>query len=366
MKMPKSKEVTDDFWYDCLNTQEENTINRFLPYKKYYYYHAKNNNIKNRLKNNHNIAINISSHDNKNNKKKEKNSSSKENNNKTIENQNFSKIYQNHQILKESLETNREEKELLEQKRKKAMKRCHGLYAYGVEVKKTKILDEENNKKEKAKDEMINCTFKPKLYKYIRSKQSKFILNTNYNKNQMPKTNKINNIVRSNYEYKITSSNANTIENGVTKKNIKNFHKYTINNEEDDSNDFGQCTFKPKIRKKNIKRVFRKSNSMANEKDNAEFILRYNKAREEYMIKKLKKITTKDDSYETTLITLANRLNNKPERNEFYLQKNVKNRNFSMADYKDSSADYRRMNIERNIINNLRNELLDIDLNEEE
>jgi hypothetical protein len=365
MKKPKSKEVTDDFWYDCLNTQEEKAINGISRYKKYSNYYVRNNNNNKKLKNNHNIILNIS-HDNKNNKKKGKNSSNKVNMNKTIENQYLSKIYQNHQILKENLETNKEEKEILELKRKKAMRRCHGLYAYGVEVKKTKILDEENNKKEKAKDEMSNCTFRPKLYKYSKSKQAKFIPDTKYNKTHIPKTNKSNNIVSSNGDYKITSSNLNTIENGVTKKNYKNFNKYTINNDEDDWNDFDQCTFKPRIIKKNIKRVFGKSKSMANEKDNAEFILRYNKAREEYMIKKLKKISTKDDSYETTLITLANRLNNKPYRNEPYLQKNIKNRNFSMADYKDSSAEYRRINIEKNIINNLRNDLLDIDLNEEE
>ena len=88
-----------------------------------------------------------------------------------------------------------------------------------------------------------------------------------------------------------------------------------------------------------MRKIFDKSNSMANEKDNAEFFIRYAKAREEYMIKKFKKLSMKDDSYDSTLLSLASRFNNKQYKigfNDFYdtrYQKNNKKINLSMNDY---------------------------------
>ena len=368
MKKPLPKEVTEDFWNDCYENQDSKLINELLQKKNYSGYYGRNNNIKKKIKNNKNYSINIKSH---NNKKKANNSSNKINN-KTEDNPNLSKIYKNHQILKDTIEIQKADKDL-ELKRKNAMMRCLGLYAYGVEVKKAKLLNDENNKKEKVKDEMSQCTFKPKIGKYSQAVQSKYNPELNYKNNN-------NNIIsNSNGDYKInnTNTNTNTIENGVTKKNVKNLKnnniKKKINNYDDeDSDDLEECTFKPKISKKNIKRVFAKSKSLANEKDIAEFILRYNKAREEYMIKKIKKLSSKDYSYDMTLFSLANRLNNKNNKNgvnDIYDEKFPKNkkRNMSMNDYKDYSVDNKRqITIEPNIINSLRNDLLDIDLNEEE
>lgn len=67
------------------------------------------------------------------------------------------------------------------------------------------------------------------------------------------------------------------------------------------------CTFRPKINEFN-REVFTKNKSFANEKDNAAFILRYTKARDEYLIRKLKKISTKDDSYEYSLSAVTSRI----------------------------------------------------------
>ena len=369
MKKPLSKEVTEDFWNDCYDNPNSKLINELLQKKNYSNYYGRNNNIKKKFNNNQNYSINILSHHNKNNRKKGNNSSSKINN-KTIDNPNLSKIYENHQILKDNIEIQKVDKDL-ELKRKNAMMRCLGLYAYGVEVKNAKLLNDENNKKERVKDEMSQCTFRPKISKYSHSIQSKYNPELNYkNKNN-------NNIINSNGDYKMDNTNTNTIENGVTKKNVKNLKnnniKNNINNDYEDSEDLEECTFKPKINKINIKKVFGKSKSLANEKDNAEFILRYTKAREEYMIKKLKKISTKDYSYDMTLFSLANRLNNKNNKhgiNDAYdekLPKNNKKRNMSMNDYKDYSVENKKkINIEQNIIKSLRNDLLDIDLNEEE
>ena len=362
MKNPLTKEVTEDFWYDCFNEKEEKLKNEFIPYKNYSRYYRRNINNK-KLNNNNPLSTNLLSHENKT--KKKSNNPTNKINNKTIDNENLSKIYKNHQILKENLEPSKIDKEL-ELRKKNAMMRCLGLYAYGVEVKKAKLLNDENNKKEKVKDEMSHCTFKPKISKYSKIKQAKFIPEYYNNKNNT----KENIIINSNGDYKISNSNTNTIENGETKKNNK-INKKTIYIDDDDCNDLEQCTFKPKISKKNIKRVFGKSKSLANEKDNAEFILRYTRARQEYMIKKLKKLSTKDDSYSTTLLTLANRLNSRPYRNggnELYENKMKNNKKINLSmDYKDMTLDIRRQNnIQRDIINNLRNDLLDINLNDEE
>ena len=357
------KEVKEDFWNDCYENQDFKLINKLLQKKNYSNYYGRNNNTKKNFKNKQNY--------NKNNRKKANNSSNKINN-KTLDNSNLSKIYKNHQILKDNIEIHKIDKDL-EFKRKNAMMRCLGLYAYGVEVKKAKLLNDENNKKERVKDEMSQCTFRPKIIKYSHSIQSKYNPELNYKKKNK------NNIINSNGDCKINNTNTNTIENGVAKKNVKNLksnnNKNNINIDYEDSEDLEECTFKPKISKKNVKKVFGKSKSLANEKDNAEFILRYTKAREEYMIKKLKKISSKDYSYDMTLFSLANRLNNKNNKNnkndindayDEKLPKNNKKRNMSMDDYKDYFVDKKQINIEQNIIINLRNDLLNIDLNEEE
>ena len=369
MKAPSLKEVTEDFWNDCFNEKEDKLIDEFLPYKNYTHFYTRNMNNKKKYKNNNHFSINMLSYDKK--IKKKSNNSSNKINNKTIDNPNLSKIYKNHKFLKENMEIDKVDKDL-EIRKKNAMMRCLGLYAYGVEVKKAKILNDENNKKEKVKDEMSHCTFKPKISKYSKIKQAKFFPEYS-NKNNK----KDNNIVGSNGDYKISNTNTNTIENGVTKKSIKsknmNNNKNINNNDEEESNDLEECTFKPKIRKKNVQKVFEKSKSLANEKDNAEFFLRYTKARQEYMINKLKKLSTKDDSYDTTLLILANRLNNKKYKNggnEYYENKTKKNNKkvfLSMNDYKNTTFENKKqINIEKNIINSLRNDLLDINLNEDE
>ena len=363
MKTPLSKEVNEDFWNDCFNEKEGKVNNEFMPYNNYTHFFTRNMNNKKKFKNNGHFSINMLSQENKG-KQKSNNSTSKTIN-KTIDNTNLSKIYKNHQFLKDNLEIDKVDKEL-EIRKKNAMMRCFGLYAYGVEVKKAKILNDENNKKEKVKDEMSHCTFRPKISKYDKIKQTRFFPEYS-NKNNT----KENNIINSNGEYKLSNINNNSIENGVTKKNIKtkNNNYKNISNEEEDQNYLEECTFRPKISKKNIKKVFEKTKSLANEKDNAEFILRYTKARQEYMIKKLKKISTKDDCYDS----FANRINNKRYKNdgnEFFenkIQKYNKKGNMSMDHLKNTNLENKKqINFDKNIINSLRNELLGINLNEEE
>ena len=340
-----TKEVTEDFWRDCLDMNDAQALSEFMSYKKY----ANGRNNLKRSKNNH--------------KKKKNNPKYGNTNNKTIENESFMKVYKNHTILKENVENNIDKES--EMRKKNAMNRCLGLYAYGVEVKKQKLLDDENNKKEKIKDEITPCTFRPKLNKYSKSKQNKINPENyfNYNKKTKNKNNKGN----SNGDYRIVSSSS--YDNGVNKNTIKikNQNK-TIAHDEQDISYMDKYTFKPKIPRKNIKKVFGKSKSLANEKDNAEFFLRYLRAREEYMIKKFKKISIKDDSYDTTLLSLANRFNNKQYKNGLnnnYEIKNKKNNN-RMNLSMDSPIEKKNNYIDKDIISNLRNDLLTLDLNEED
>ena len=351
-----TKEVTEDFWGDCLDIHEPQTSSEFISYKKYT---NGRNNLKRSKNNNKNYINTIQNHK----KKKYNSKNGKNNNNETIENESFMKVYKNHPILKENVENSIDKES--EMRKKNAMNRCLGLYAYGVEVKKQKLLDDENNKKEKIKDEITPCTFRPKIRKYSKSKQNKFNPENyfNYNKKSKNKNNKGN----SNGDYRIVSSSS--YDNGVNKNTIKikNQNK-TIAHDEQDISYADEYTFKPKITKRNIKKVFDKSKSLANEKDNAEFFLRYARAREEYMIKKFKKISMKDDSYDTTLLSLANRFNNKQYKNGLnnnYDIKNKKNNN-RMNLSMDSPIEKKNNYIEKDIISNLRNDLLTLDLNEED
>ena len=155
------KELTDDFWNDCINTHLSKKIKHIFPYK----YISKTfgrNNYRDAIKNKSKYLINLFSFQLNNKSKRNNNSLLTKYKHRTIENINFSKIYMKHPMLHEKIIHSQESKEL--QKRKKnAMLRCHGLYAYGIEVKKEKMLNGENNKKEKMKQEISPCTFRPKI-----------------------------------------------------------------------------------------------------------------------------------------------------------------------------------------------------------
>lgn len=344
MKNPLLKGPIEDFWKDCYDMKEtkEKIGTQRCKYNPFYY--RRNENYK--YKNNKLYSINLSSKQNQNNTKRENNNINKTHNNITI-NSNIKKIYKNHPMLKEYIKNNNLDKES-QLKRKNAMFRCLGLYVYGVEVKKVKLLDNEKNKKDNINNEISSCTFRPKISAYSKSKKPQYYMDLN-NKNKNQKNNSI--------KYKKI--------NGMDNYNIKN---------DDDTIDLEECTFKPKINKKNYKKVFNKSRSLANEKDNTEFYIRLNKARKNYMIKKLNLLFTKDDSYDFTLLTLANEINNKPNKNRtidvynMKLDKNHKKRNLSMNDYNDNSFinNKKQINLENNIKYNLRNALLSINLSDEE
>ena len=218
------------------------------------------------------------------------------------------------------------------------------------------LYEKENmNKNINYKKDINNfeSTFKPKISKYSQKKKAKFLTDA-MNRN---KYKKIDNRTI-NTEYKI-STTLSTYDNGATKNNYKNRNVITQEkNEISERNE--EYTFHPKLYKRNINKVFSQSKSLANERDNDKFFLRYNKARENYMYKKMKQISSKDECYDT-MLTIFHNFTNKHQRN--------KKIHYSMNEYKNdaiySMENKRTINVDQNIIQSLRNELLRIDLNDE-
>ena len=119
--------------------------------------------------------------------------------------------------------------------------------------------------------------------------------------------------------------------------------------------------------------------SISEKKENEEFILRYTKARDEYLIKRFKKLYKKDDSYDNSLLSLTKRLCNQQYKN--YL--NVNNtillfgETINTSNFIHSSiADFRGLTIANTVperkkqkidyVVGLRKNLHSIDLNESE
>ena len=147
-------------------------------------------------------------------------------------------------------------------------------------------------------------------------------------------------------------------------------------------NDFEKCTFKPKDPtqiERMLKNRRKNKKSISDRRVNEEFILRYTKARDEYLIRRFIKLNKKDDSYDNSLLSLTKRLCNQQYKN--YLNVNntillfgetINTNNFIHS----SIADFRGLTIAKtvperkkqkiNYIIGLRKNLHNIDLNESE
>ena len=174
---------------------------------------------------------------------------------------------------------------------KNSLKRSLLLYSYGLEVQKAKKTNISQNKIHKEQEELKLCTWKPKLNNYKKIKKNK-ISNKKDNNNDY-KTN-------NNYEKKIID---------IDTKN--------------------ECTFRPKLNKNSsLKKIFNRKKSLLlyTDRENSSFILRYKKARDEYMIKRLKRLSEKDDSYDSCFLELTSRKIEEPYKS--YL--NVNNNNIQI------------------------------------
>lgn len=177
------------------------------------------------------------------------------------------------------------------QKIKNSIKRSLLLYSYGLEVKKANKTNISQNKIHKEKEELKLCTWKPKI---------------NTNKDILIKkkaNNKNHNIYK---EYKT---------NNLKLKNMG------VGNDE-------ECTFRPNINdisNLNLKKIFHKSKSISlyTNRENSSFILRYRKARDEYMIRRFKKLSEKDESYNNSLIDLTSKIWDQQYKDYFNVNNNI-------------------------------------------
>ena len=344
-----SKEITEEFWNDCTNNQIYSNmeyLKNMIPYNQYTKNIGRNNGQKKKDSNQQNL-LNLYTFQNKinNNDKTVSKSKSK---NKTTENPNYSRIYKRHPLFKKYGLLSDEEK-IIKQRKKEALFRCLGLYAYGIEVKKEKLMNEKNTKQERLNAENKKCTFKPKINKYSHSVKPKFLLNFINKKSEKEEKNNENDINK--------ISNLSSYGN-VTTRNKGN-NKYNKNHEEEKNQKLEDYTFKPKTIKLNLKTVFRKSKSIESKNYNNIFIWRYNKAREKYMVKKIKQLFNKDDCYST----MVSEFNDFTNRNQ--MNKKIR---FPINDNKNNNLIDNKKNIKEDkyIIETLRNQLLDINLSDDE
>ena len=172
---------------------------------------------------------------------------------------------------------------------KKSLKHSLLLYTYGLEQKKVIQNNFIKNKLHKEKEELKLCTWKPTLYKPNQTRT-----NNNINQNTKRIKNEVN--------------NTNQLIEMINKK---------------------ECTFKPKINtnkgKDNIKNIFNRSKSVVlyTDKENFSFMLRYKKARDEYMIKRFKKLSVKDESYRNSFLEMTSRDCEKNYKNYLNVNNNI-------------------------------------------
>ena len=378
-----SKPEIDEFWNDCLEQRDkkQNSKNKHNSNSK-----TKNNQEfkSNNISNNHyhltqyspskgrntNPNINKNSNIRTYNSVKLFNPKNKSNNNLNSPKYNINNnkknsstekyllnIYHRHPSYIEELKA-QENKKI---KSKNALIRCLGLYAYGLELQKTMKMNKEKSEEQRLKNDMSKCTFKPKLNKKISYLDDKII-----------HTKGVNRLYKNNNLKKFVNKSVD---------NLKNNNKYNSNE------DFEECTFKPKFEsdpkacEKLFKNKRKKNKDISEYKGNAEFFLRYTKARDEYLIRRFKKMYRKDDSYDNSLISLTKRLCNKHYRN--YL--NVNNKiplfgetispdnqiNSSIVDFRGLSfqneiPEKKNLKNKNDYIIGLRRNLHSLDLNEEE
>ena len=359
------KPEIDDFWSDCIELKEKkqsitnNKYNNNIKanqklnskkinnnrYKNSQYQPFKNRNINYKYKKS-NIrtynSIKLFNPKNKKNNNLNSSNNSLTNNNKL--NNSMEKYLENLYNRHPSYIEEKKEEENKKIKSKNALIRCIGLYAYGLELQKTKKMNKENTNRQKIKNDMSNCTFKPKINKKIAYLDDKISYTRGINRLYNPKK--------------------------FLNKSLDNIH----NNKSDDNI---ECTFNPKLvnNPKSLEKMFNKT---IEDDKIAGFLLRYTKARDEYLIKRFKKMYRKDDNYDKSLLSLTKRLCNKEYRNYLNVNNTIhifgetktpdNNFNSSIANFKGFSyyndkSDEKRLK-KANYIEGLRKNLLSLDLNE--
>lgn len=163
-------------------------------------------------------------------------------------------------------------KEMEKLKRKCAEERCLNMYAYAIQQQEYQQNLRNEQKIKKMEDELQECTWKPKLNKRTKAQ-----------------------------EKKINQIGVNVYDRDQARSKKKNKQKHlkqlTVNNSYDDileKNDVNnKFMFRPRVNSNpNLEKMFR--NSFLTKRENAEFVMRYYKAREESLSKR---VYTKENSY---------------------------------------------------------------------
>ena len=128
-----TKDLTDDFWNDCSNNQISTKLNKFFPYK-YFSKTLGRNSDRETIKNKSKYLINLYSYQFPHNKTKRNNNSLLTKlKHKSMDNSNFSKIYNKHPMLHEkNIHSQCCTKKIFIHKKIKIYKKKEKMRCYGV------------------------------------------------------------------------------------------------------------------------------------------------------------------------------------------------------------------------------------------
>ena len=282
--------VLDDFWDDCQIFLNNSNNNNSIENKKTLTKTSKKKT--NNIKNSNSIIT-----------KTPQNKSTI-----NITNNKIKKLKINNMLCKlfeknPSLYEDYKREEIEKYKRKNAEQRCLSLYAFAL-VQQQYLKDLRNGQKiNNEKNELEKCTWKPKTNKLTKIQQLKFnSLGKNIylrDKNRSLIKLRQKSLERS---YEIDNYNKLFLNNINVKKNdeIKKEEKNKINNNNNNN-------YKIKNLNKKFKTMFDNNKSLYTDRNTSEFILRYTKARDEHMIRRFKKLSNKDDSYDNSYYEISMR-----------------------------------------------------------
>ena len=325
-KSNKSSLKTDnDFWDDCL-------IDSDTEYKKSKFF---------KFQNSSQSTSRIKSISNSNSKFKIKNLKKSMTRSTTFSKNAFKIFIEKYPQINKDLKENKIENI----KRRKAQKRCISLYNYSFQQNYFINSIYNENLKKKNQEELDKCTWKPKI-------------------------NKINKKIRDS----IQSLGKDIYQREKVRKKNKTRHLSKEYEKYDNNPELKEYTFRPKLINNNLEKIdkmFNKNKSIISDRENAEFIYRYMKARDERMIKRFIELSVKDESYDNSYIAILNRNYDQKYKDKLnvncdlrvYGKKKINNKFYS-DNNTSRKYDVNKYLKKPNYVENLRRSLNDIELDE--
>ena len=237
------------------------------------------------------------------------------------------------------------EKKMEINKRRKAQERCISLYNYSFQQNDYINSIYNENLKKKNQEELDKCTGKPKI-----NKINKKIIDS------------------------INSLGKNIYEREKVRKKYKTRHLSKKYDKYDNNPELKEYTFRPNLLNNNIEKLdkmFNKNKSILTDRENAEFIYRYMKARDERMIKRFIELSVKDESYDNSYIAIQNMNYEQKYKGKLnvncdlrvYGMKKINNKIYSDNNTSRKYDIYKKIK-KPNYVENLRRTLNDIELDE--